>query len=657
MSAFSPGSCNSQVSATPREQSHISSYQQQHPANVRALRVFRSILSSSFGPSGFLKMIQNQSGGHLTLTSSSQRLLQSMSLSKPILKLIAAAVEGHLKIWSDGGLYTALLTCALIEECWESGLHPVLCVSVNEILRDLCLQTLNQQDGLRIPIDLASMDAMLSLVRPVIGSKPGCGMDTGQVTFISSLVMQAFVSSIPSPNSQQVLTLPQVQIVGVESWPISGSHFVQGVLMAAPDIPTSFKRDLGTPGVHTGPEGGGIRVALYDISLAGDSEEFIDVRYELSPGLHAEDATLAAMKDLVDHLVAHGVGLVACQRVIHPSVKGYLRARGVQALDRLSLLHIREVQRITDAEILSSLDTNVPASSLGHLTDIRHHVMFKKSYLHLINTASPQCCLVLCHYTEQALEELKHVCQVALHTLTLALKDPWALPGAGCLEFNLAHHIRRQVKELGDSLWQDIGCTKDQFLGLAETFATCLEAVAMAINKRGEQHITDVASHHRWLLPSDGGEDTAWLQGKVRCACGLKTAEEHAEEREWSLVVGLQGGAQRSGIKEDGAHLQRSKTSGDRYDDSNPVSNSHKKTVNEKAKPSSKSDKFTEILMPGNGRDTCGTMDADSGSSTASLSERNLILDSFAVKCNAFRVAVETANIVLRIGHTIEDIN
>lgn len=97
-----------------------------------------------------------------------------------------------------------------------------------------------------------------------------------------------------------------------------------------------------------------VAVALYDVSLAsGDA---------VAPG-HDDDTSLAAtlspkprdgagqrwgggaveiaqLEALGRELVALGVRLVACQRLIHPWLQRYLRLRGVLALERLSIRHV-----------------------------------------------------------------------------------------------------------------------------------------------------------------------------------------------------------------------------------------------------------------------------------------------------------------------------
>ena len=278
MSAESPGRHNSHLTGTIKDQSSISSYSQQHPANVQALRAFKTIVKSCYGPYGHLKMVQNQCGGHVTVTSSSKRLLSSLSLSKPVLKLVSAAVQGHLQVFSDGGLYAALFACLLVEGCWATGFHPALCAIINELLLDRSLQMLESSTECRLPVDVASMETLLSLVNSVIGSKPACGLMQHEISLISSLILQSFISSLPSADHNRQMTIPEVQIVTVQSQPISDSHIKQGVLVEAPEIPATFTRDIHLPRVQSGPREGCVLVALYGISLAGDSEEFVDGR-------------------------------------------------------------------------------------------------------------------------------------------------------------------------------------------------------------------------------------------------------------------------------------------------------------------------------------------------------------------------------------------
>lgn len=91
---------NSQITAQPLDDLKVK--------NI--LKTLKDLVYSARGPNGRLKFFQSSSGGHVTVTSTSSKILHSLSgLSHPILRLILAAVQGHLDNYSDGGLQTALL--------------------------------------------------------------------------------------------------------------------------------------------------------------------------------------------------------------------------------------------------------------------------------------------------------------------------------------------------------------------------------------------------------------------------------------------------------------------------------------------------------------------------------------------------------------------
>ena len=57
-----------------------------------------------------LKIFQNEMGSFLSMTSSSSRIFNSYQVTNPALQVIVAALKGHIEIYKDSGLFTALLT-------------------------------------------------------------------------------------------------------------------------------------------------------------------------------------------------------------------------------------------------------------------------------------------------------------------------------------------------------------------------------------------------------------------------------------------------------------------------------------------------------------------------------------------------------------------
>ena len=142
-----------------------------------------------------------------------------------------------------------------------------------------------------------------------------------------ALNTQAFLQSLPS-NSQDSLVsvaeLQPVQIVSCEGDPVSESKIIQGVILQAPDVAT-FQRNEALVSHHA-------KVALYNVSMAGDTDEWFsdNVKIETTGSGHdvnIESAVLRQMLKVADWLLATGVEVVACQKCVHPVLKQYLREK------------------------------------------------------------------------------------------------------------------------------------------------------------------------------------------------------------------------------------------------------------------------------------------------------------------------------------------
>ena len=144
---------------------------------------------------------------------------------------------------------------------------------------------------------------------------------------ITFLNIQAFLQSLPSstnkaPSAGLKQAVP-VQIVTFEGESVKDSKVLPGLLIHTPEIPT-FRQCGRTLVSH------GAKVALYNISMAGDTDEWfssniktetVSVSYDFS----AANTVLLQLLKVADYLLDSGVNVVACQKCVHPALKRYLR--------------------------------------------------------------------------------------------------------------------------------------------------------------------------------------------------------------------------------------------------------------------------------------------------------------------------------------------
>ena len=119
-----------------------------------------------------------------------------------------------------------------------------------------------------------------------------------------------------------VAELQPVQIVTCEGDPVNESKIIQGVILQAPDVAT-FPRKKALVSHRA-------KVALYNVSMAGDTDEWFsdNIKIETTGSGHdvtIESAVLRQMLKVADWLLATGVEVVACQKCVHPALKQYLK--------------------------------------------------------------------------------------------------------------------------------------------------------------------------------------------------------------------------------------------------------------------------------------------------------------------------------------------
>ncbi|XP_075719190.1 molecular chaperone MKKS [Rhinoderma darwinii] len=490
------------------------------------LRVIQMIVTSCYGPFGRLKQVHNGGGGGVTTTSQSSALLGGMSLSHPALQLLVASIRNHISTFSDCGLFAAILCCNLIDRCLSLPVPTHKMIDLNKSLLDMCLGYLKSEDcACKIRVDFSHSKSLLDLARSVLCSKPACMMTMKEVDYISLLIVKAFLFNIPNESSPSHV-LGRTVIVAVEGLSVMESTFVPGVLIEMPAcgwgrlIPSS-----GLPSMNN-------KLALFSVSLCGEFSDTGDGTVEVMAGVDLEKVMLDQLMVLGKQIVDDRVKILLCQKVIHPSLKQYLKEQNILAVDRLGAALMEPLSQMTDAQPIASL---CPLSSAcyGSLKQISKVSYGNKHYLHLFpyNTAAGS--IVLCNRNETSLKELTRSCQTAEHTLNLLLKEPWLLLGGGCSEAHIAAYIRYKSSNLHSSHLEELRCTASEYRLVADCFCSSLETVARSLEHDGGEILTDLQDGHFWSIPAEVSVTSEYTETVHMCGCHLL---QKGDGLKWTLL-------------------------------------------------------------------------------------------------------------------------
>ncbi|KAL8619580.1 hypothetical protein ACOMHN_019636 [Nucella lapillus] len=502
-------------------ESHLERQTLDDPDLRAALQAFSHIVDRSRGPHGYIQSLQNNVGGPVTTTTSSTRLLSALSCSRPCLRLIESAVQGHLKTHHDGGLLTASLCLHLVLNAVRLESVGRACVreaySVFLQLVDDYLNAVNCP--VRVNVDTSSLKAMLGYVRNIISTKPVCSLRPASASHLSQLALKAFLTSVP--DSPQSFLSDCVYVLQLDKTDLMSSEVVEGLLLEWPEKCAQLgPQEL----VFLQSVSRKVKVMLVNVSMSGDAEETLTSQVEAQHHVvqSAADLIMTKMLAFCDWLVEHQVGLLLCQKVIHPKVKAYLRQRGVLFLERLGLQPMAYVQDLTGASPVSSILVRPADSVWGELTHVEHRILHGKSYVHLRKSNSCVCTLLMCAPGEQQLAELKCGMQSAMMGLSSTFQHPYLFCGGGCWQLHLAAYLRRMVRKKETDLCGELSITKAQLHACASAFASSLETVAPSLQGPAFQAWTDTSDCHLW--PASQGVDLTTQQEPFSCACGTMTS-------------------------------------------------------------------------------------------------------------------------------------
>lgn len=321
--------------------------------HVRCLREYRKVLQSTMGPLGSCKAIVT-SGGYTDMACTCKTLTSRLELSSPICKYINNIAAGQI----DHGLYCAVLLCHLLEhqllsedstkrkteqEAMEVIFQQIKKLLISEyVCKSLCFD---------------SVKNLIPLVRTVIVSKCLTFLSGMEVDGLCMEVIRVFINCV----DEETNVVNKIHLK-VESG-LNAFMSCKGLLYT---VTESHHIEIASKVMSN------IKVLVFVVKLEYNADSF---------------TTCTSLLDVLDLSVQLGVKVIACQQVISPEVKVFLKRKNIIFLERMGSDFTKQLIRLTHSFPLSQL--NIVGSEIenffGHLTSVELLRFFEQDYLVLHN--------------------------------------------------------------------------------------------------------------------------------------------------------------------------------------------------------------------------------------------------------------------------------
>lgn len=266
---------------------------------ARLLKLTRSC----YGIHGSVLSIQNDQEDYVASTSVSNRILQLMHIPEPLLKIVCVGVSNHMQNYLDYGLFSLNFCLTLIEKGMELNTHRHLYGDFLDVIAGEVFHMLAQSVSFKVFGNATDKTFLYKVIRAIVAPKRNCGLLDGDLEHLQNMIVDVFFKT-----SGESLKHAEdaVQFMMVEGKEVQDSVVSDGVLYADFAIPTDEK-DWGKGLSNHGAK---MRVVMLDISMAGDTDDFMVAEHQIEASCSKEQTVIKEMKNFVDKCLEKQVGYV-----------------------------------------------------------------------------------------------------------------------------------------------------------------------------------------------------------------------------------------------------------------------------------------------------------------------------------------------------------
>eukprot|EP00759_Apiculatamorpha_spiralis_P033450 PhF_6_TR34736/c1_g1_i1/m.50555/K09492/MKKS; McKusick-Kaufman syndrome protein len=385
----------------------------------------------------------------LMRTSSSSEETTTPSGKRTITKIICDVGKNLNSHVGDGGWFTVFLITSFIERYQASGdMHLFSVIDQLYSLQEVLSRQFSKLEFL--PLFTNRAHEMVSIAKIPFQNSSMCLTDS-TITQIAVLAVKMFLSSIGNDgvhtHNVRVLCISRLPTLPCcdddddeeeEEDVYDGGEIVDGVLLPwtmPPEIRIAMKQQKHSVARKRS-------VLLFDCGLQPSEND-------------SDNDDLALLRGVFRDVVHNTTGnlfAVMSQRVIHPALKYDLTKQGVLVIERLSILHIRSVQMLSGAPIISSWRTMKLNESLyGTIDSIepftKEKGLFSHSECTLLRRADSNIkTVVLYSPLEEYQAEMEHNFRRSLLLLKWAMVPGQRKTPAGVEGLALQHVFLHAIK-------------------------------------------------------------------------------------------------------------------------------------------------------------------------------------------------------------------
>jgi thermosome len=401
--------------------------------NIMAARAVANAVRSTLGPMGMDKLLVD-SMGDVTITNDGVTILKEMEVQHPAAKMIIEAAKTQDKEVGDGTTTVAIFAGELLkkaEELLDQKVHPTVIVEGYGLAAKKAFEILDS-----IAIDVPANDReLLDKIAKTAMTGKWAESPKGKIPQYAVDIVQF---AVETTNGKRTVDLDKIKVEKKVGESIEDSELIPGIVVdktrTHQNMPMKIEK---------------AKIALLGAPIeVRDTETKAELQIKSSSQFQLfMDQEKAAIKAVVDKVLASGANVVFCQKGIEDQAQHFLANAGVLALRRVNRSDLDRLSRATGAHIITSLD-ELKQTDLGTADLVEEKRLGNGSMTFVTGTKHKAVTLVLRGGTQQVLDGLERALDDAVHAVADVIEDQKVVPGGGAPEIELSLRLREYAATL-----------------------------------------------------------------------------------------------------------------------------------------------------------------------------------------------------------------
>ncbi|CAF0840593.1 unnamed protein product [Brachionus calyciflorus] len=401
------------------------------------LKQYQEIILSCIGPYSKLKFCGSKHDStHLIITNTSKNLYENMykidserltkneclKLTKWKFELISSTIyKSHFNLFYDSGLFLTYL----INQTILLGIDKKF---INKILLNL-IEHLNQNDKnhfIKFKINLDNLNHLKNLIITSLQTKQSINLNcTNDTDTFLNLYLKLLIKSVNNDSFSRILYI----FNDTEALDLDQSESIDGILIKSENVDFEKVNNLKC-------------VILDSNILSGDFEilDNIGLKFQIEASqLKSQSQQFLSLNFLIENIKIlfdkFKINVLFCQKVVHPSIKSYLKKQGnILVFDRLGLSLTEPVRELLNCKILNSIFNLelLDEDYFGYLNNIKLKKINNDYFYHLESEKNLIQTFLVCVPNESFTPEIEYVLKTTEKVFQRTIMSGYGLIGGPC---------------------------------------------------------------------------------------------------------------------------------------------------------------------------------------------------------------------------------